>query len=237
MAGGPNGEAEGADVDAARFNSAFLAGAAGQQLDLSVFSRGNPVIAGNYRVDVYVNDSWKGRRDLDFQADGDGQAHACLSLPVLEELGVDTAAVLESVPAEGESCRVIDDWIEGARARFDSAQLRYELSVPQAFLRHAPRGYVSPALWDTGINAAYVGYHFNAIDSRNRMGGGWSNNRTAYLGLNSGLNIGGWQLRHDASLVGPHVRPSARRGPGRAAATGTASRPTSSARWPRCAGC
>lgn len=200
VAGGPNGEVEGADVDAARFNSAFLAGAAGQQLDLSVFSRGNPVIAGNYRVDVYVNDSWKGRRDLDFQADGDGQAHACLSLPVLEELGVDTAAVLESVPAEGESCRVIDDWIEGARARFDSAQLRYELSVPQAFLRHAPRGYVSPALWDTGINAAYVGYHFNAIDSRNRMGGGWSNNRTAYLGLNSGLNIGGWQLRHDASL-------------------------------------
>ncbi|WP_421441741.1 FimD/PapC N-terminal domain-containing protein, partial [Escherichia coli] len=45
-----------------------LAGAASahpgqaKQVDLAAFSNGNPMVAGNYRVDVYVNGAWQGRR-------------------------------------------------------------------------------------------------------------------------------------------------------------------------------
>ncbi|SKA19977.1 fimbria/pilus outer membrane usher protein [Novilysobacter spongiicola] len=199
MASGPTGDPGRADApEAARFNPAFLSGAAAG-IDLTAFSRGNPVVAGMYRVDVYVNGRWTGRRDLEFKAGADGAAAACLTLPVLEELGVDSTAVLD-VAADGEACRPLADWIPDAGARFDSADLRYDLEIPQAFMRRTPRGYVSPALWDPGISAGYLGYQFSAIDSRSRGEGAWRDHRTAYLGLNGGLNLAGWQLRHDASL-------------------------------------
>ena len=83
---------------------------------------------------------------------------------------------------------------------YDSGNLRYDLSIPQVFLRREARGYVNPALWDRGINAGFVGYSFNAIDSNSRVEGG-QRNRSAYLGLNAGLNLGGWQFRHDSNLT------------------------------------
>ncbi|WP_052106600.1 fimbria/pilus outer membrane usher protein [Novilysobacter defluvii] len=199
MASGPAGDADAADApEPARFNPAFLSGAAAR-IDLSAFARGNPVVAGMYRVDVYVNGRWNGRRDLEFSAAEDGRASACLSLTVLEELGADSGAVLD-VAGEGEACRRVEDWIPDARARFDPADLRYDLDIPQAFMRRTPRGYVSPALWDPGISAGYVGYQLSAMDSRSRHDGASRDSRSAYLGLNSGLNLAGWQLRHDASL-------------------------------------
>lgn len=197
---GPSGESEaGADSPGLRFNPAFLSGAAAG-VDLSAFARGNPVFAGTYRVDIYVNERWTGRRDLEFEADAGGTAVACLTLQDLETLGVDSSAVL-AVAGEGPDCREPGEWIPGAVATFDSAQLRYDLTVPQAFLRRTPRGYVDPALWDPGIRAAYLGYRFSVTESRNRLPDGWRESANAYLGLDAGVNLGAWQLRHDANLT------------------------------------
>ncbi|AWH55389.1 fimbrial protein [Stenotrophomonas sp. ESTM1D_MKCIP4_1] len=187
----------------AQFNSSFLSGKAGQ-VDLAAFANGNPMVAGSYRVDVYVNGAWQGRRDVEFKADAEGKVDACLSLPLLEEFGVDTEAVLvqqdAAVPASNDACVPVQQRMANAFGTFDSGSLRYDLSIPQVFLRRHARGYVNPALWDRGINAGFLGYTFNAVDSRTRTEGG-GRNRTAYLGLNSGINLGGWQLRHDSNLT------------------------------------
>ncbi|MEG1679884.1 MAG: FimD/PapC N-terminal domain-containing protein, partial [Stenotrophomonas sp.] len=84
VSGGP---ARPAAPEVAQFDSNFLSGS-GTKVDLSAFSNGNPMVAGDYRVDIYVNGSWKGRRDLPFRANGQGEVGACLGIALLEELGV-----------------------------------------------------------------------------------------------------------------------------------------------------
>lgn len=198
-----SGAANARAPESAQFNSSFLSGQA-KQVDLAAFSNGNPMVAGNYRVDVYVNGAWQGRRDLQFKADAQGRVDACLPLPMLEEMGVDSEAVLlqqdPSVPTDKTSCVPVQQRMANAYGVYDSGNLRYDLSIPQVFLRREARGYVNPALWDRGINAGFVGYSFNAIDSDSRVEGG-QRNRSAYLGLNAGLNLGGWQFRHDSNLT------------------------------------
>ncbi|MCI1089035.1 fimbria/pilus outer membrane usher protein, partial [Stenotrophomonas maltophilia] len=98
------------------------------------------------------------------------------------------------------SCVPVQQRMANAYGVYDSGNLRYDLSIPQVFLRREARGYVNPALWDRGINAGFVGYSFNAIDSDSRVEGG-QRNRSAYLGLNAGMNLGGWQFRHDSNLT------------------------------------
>lgn len=185
----------------AQFDADFLSGT-GQKVDLSAFINGNPMVAGTYRVDIYVNGSWQGRRDLQFKADRDGVVGACLGLPLLEELGVDTSQLTEPAQpsADVDGCVQIQQRMANAFGSYDSADLRYDVSIPQAFLRREARGYVNPALWDRGINAAFVGYSFNALDSDIRLPGG-DRNRNAYLGLNMGVNLAGWQFRQDANLT------------------------------------
>ncbi|AWH44878.1 fimbrial protein [Stenotrophomonas sp. ZAC14A_NAIMI4_1] len=192
-----------APPEQAQFNSSFLSGKAGQ-VDLAAFANGNPMVAGSYRVDVYVNGAWQGRRDVEFRADAQGKVDACLGLPMLEEFGVDSEAVLAqqdpAVATAADACVPVQQRMANAFGTFDSGSLRYDLSIPQVFLRRHARGYVNPALWDRGINAGFLGYTFNAVDSQTRTEGG-GRNRTAYLGLNSGINLGGWQLRHDSNLT------------------------------------
>ncbi|KAG1469524.1 hypothetical protein G6F57_012149 [Rhizopus arrhizus] len=198
-----SGAANARAPESAQFNSSFLSGQA-KQVDLAAFSNGNPMVAGTYRVDVYVNGGWQGRRDLQFKADAQGHVDACLPLPLLEEMGVDSEAVLlqqdPTLPTDKTSCVPVQQRMANAYGIYDSGNLRYDLSIPQVFLRREARGYVNPALWDRGINAGFVGYSFNAIDSDSRVEGG-QRNRSAYLGLNAGLNLGGWQFRHDSNLT------------------------------------
>ncbi|WP_244479155.1 fimbria/pilus outer membrane usher protein [Stenotrophomonas terrae] len=188
----------------AQFDSNFLSGS-GQKVDLSAFSNGNPIVAGTYRLDVYVNGTWKGRRDLPFRGNGKGDVDACLDLQTLEALGVDTEQL--QMPAEGGSamaadaaCPQLGERIPNAFGIYDSGNLRYDVSIPQAYLRREARGYVNPSLWDRGVTAGYIGYTFNVVDGETR-GAFDSRNRSAYLGMNMGLNLGGWQLRQDSNLT------------------------------------
>ncbi|MEQ9508469.1 MAG: FimD/PapC N-terminal domain-containing protein, partial [Alloalcanivorax xenomutans] len=67
----------GTQVAAASFNSDFLRGAA-KDMDVSRYAQGNPTLAGDYYLDVYVNGSWKGRNVLAFRAaPGEINAHTC----------------------------------------------------------------------------------------------------------------------------------------------------------------
>ena len=187
--------------EVAQFDSSFLSGS-GTKVDLSAFANGNPMVAGDYRVDIYVNGSWKGRRDLPFRANGQGEVGACLDIALLEELGVDTEQ-LQAVAADGTAenvCYQVQERMPNAFGIYDSSNLRYDLSIPQVNLRREARGYVNPALWDRGINAGFVGYSFNMVDGQTRGAFG-QRNRSAYLGLNVGLNLAGWQLRQDSNLT------------------------------------
>ena len=191
------------------FNEQFFPRNSGQSIDLSRFARGNPVPPGSYRVDLYVNAGWFGRTEVVFKdLSGNGIATPCFTPALLMQLGVDLTRLSPQAGkllnnADPAACVSIADLIPEASADYDSSDLRLDLSIPQAMLRRSARGYVSPELWDSGVTAGFVGYNFNTY----RVSGGAASSDQSYLGLNGGVNLGDWRLRHSASAVRQNGQP------------------------------
>jgi outer membrane usher protein len=178
------------------FSASFLGTDAGE-VDLTRFERGNPVLPGSYRVDLYVNEFRLSREDVRFVAD-DPQAPArpCFTRPMLDAANVDLDKLAaEGVQLDGD-CIDVSMAIPGATTQFDVATLRLDVSIPQVYMRRHARGYVDPALWDAGVTAFTLGYSFTAYATHYDG----HDQRQAYLGLKSGLNLGRWRLRNLSAL-------------------------------------
>ncbi|WP_440785041.1 fimbria/pilus outer membrane usher protein [Pseudomonas syringae] len=185
-----------------RFNTAFIQGS-DQPPDLQEFLRSNSVLPGTYRVDIYVNRTLSGRRDVTFSKNPlSGLIEPCLSLDMLKGFGLD----LNRLPADtepGEACFDLPARVEFARVDYQPAALRLSISIPQAVMVRGNRGYVAPELWDQGETAGFINYTFNGIKRRNKG----VDTDQYYVGLRNGLNIGAWRLRNESSLVQGNDQP------------------------------
>lgn len=187
------------DTAPVTFNSGFLQGQA-RGMDLSRYANGNPTLAGTYHADIYVNGAWKGRSALVFETPpGEVDARTCFTLETLERYGVDTTTLVDAAHAALDECRPLEAWIPEALTQLNTSTLRFDVTIPQAYLRRTARGYVDPRFWDPGVTAGLLGYNFNAFQSR-RQGDGGGTHNTAHLTLNGGFNVAGWQLRHHSNL-------------------------------------
>jgi outer membrane usher protein len=184
----------------ADFDRSMLSGSGQNTTDLSRFEHGNPVLPGVYNTDIYLNNVWVGRSDVRFAAAAsNASATACVNHKMLDQLRLNLDKLSDAIKArldDPKACVGIGELIPSATTTFDMSQLRLDASVPQAYLGQMPRGYVSPQYWDAGVPAALLNYNFNSyhIDSQGQS------QTTSYLGLNSGLNIGPWYFREDASV-------------------------------------
>ena len=182
------------------FNPAFLQGAT--QVDVSQFAHGNPVLPGEYLVDLWINDVWAGRVSIRFDAQpGSSIARPCIDRALIERLGLDfqklsaaARAGLKRIVSAG--CVDLQALIPSARVAFDLPQLRFDISVPQALTLRKPRGYVDPEFWDPGVPSGTLAYNLNAYRSTS-AGEAMSD---GHLDLSTGLNLGSWHLRQRSSL-------------------------------------
>jgi outer membrane usher protein len=192
------------------FNNGFLPRTAeGKPIDVSQFSRGNPVYPGKYSVRLNVNQNPVGRVEVVFTATQNPlHAKPCFDRGLLLQMGVDFSKLSLDPNADidsSQTCKRLPDLIPGATVDFDSSALGMDVTIPQAFMRRTSRGYVDPSLWDQGVNAGLLNYNFNAYHSSNRG----SAATDMYLGLNAGINVGRWRFRHNGSLsssVGEQTR-------------------------------
>ncbi|AZF26262.1 MULTISPECIES: fimbria/pilus outer membrane usher protein [unclassified Pseudomonas] len=189
----------GSEANIPEFDLAFIQGG-GEQLDLAEFLRQDNVAPGTYRVDIYVNRALTGRRDIRFDIiDKSGRTKPCLTLEVLEKLGVDVEKLKRNGVIDTglpDRCYDASELIDKASVEYDAARLQLHIGIPQAAMLRSARGYVDPALWDYGVNAGFVNYQFSGRRSEN------SGSTSDYysLGLRNGLNIGQWRLRNESSL-------------------------------------
>lgn len=140
----------------AEFDSAFLIGDA-QKVDISRFKYGNPVLPGEYNVDLYVNGQWFGKRRMVFKAlDPNKNAETCFTGMNLLEYGVkqDVLSKHTTLQKENNSCYKIEEWVENAFYEFDTSRLRVDIYSASRFAKNA-QGYVDPSVWDRGINAGF----------------------------------------------------------------------------------
>lgn len=178
----------------AEFDGSTLVGSA-QKMDLSAYTKGNPVLPGVYNLNVYINGSWIGKQEFEFKKydDSDVAAH-CFDLNQLISLGVDVSKIKLQ---DKKQCLLLNAWIPEAYARMNPGDLRYDLSIPQAYLKRTARGYVPPEVWDRGINAGFLSYNFNTQNATYNH----DSQTNSYLSLNTGLNLFGWQLRHNGNAT------------------------------------
>ena len=182
------------------FNSAFLQG--GSRVDVSRFSRGNPVLPGDYMVDLQINGKWVGRAAVHFNAQPDSDiALPCIDRSIIVRIGLDfehlpaaARAVLQK--AESAGCVDLGAVIPHAAVSFDLSELRLDLSVPQAALLRKPRGYVGPEFWDSGVPSATLGYNLNAY----RSATSYVTTTVGHLDLTAGVNLGSWHLRQRSAV-------------------------------------
>jgi outer membrane usher protein len=195
--GGANASASGGYAD---FDRSMLAGSGQNTTDLSRFEHGNPVLPGSYETDIYLNNVWVGRSDVRFAAaSANASATPCVDLRLLDQLRLHLDKLSDGTKAslsDPKACVDVGSLIPGATMTFDMSQLRLDTSVPQAYLDQKARGYVSPEYWDAGVPAALLNYNFNSYRS-NSQG---QTQTTSFLGLNSGVNLGPWHLREDATV-------------------------------------
>src|SRR6187402_542067 len=171
------------------FNSAFLPGGHAMKIDLSRYSRRNPVMPGTYDADIWVNGEWQMRRGVRFATeDLDADAIPCLSPVALVSFGI---ALSEGRAADNDVCRPLSEHVPGATTRFDVSEQRLDIEVPQAMLKRTRSGLVPPAQRDAGMASGQHGWRLNL--HRSTVAG---RSRTArFLAHESGINAGHWRVR------------------------------------------
>ncbi|EME3859306.1 fimbrial biogenesis outer membrane usher protein, partial [Acinetobacter baumannii] len=175
----------------ADFDTNFLVGNA-QKIDIGRFKYGNPILPGEYSLDVYINGQWLGKRKFVFKSTRSNEnAKTCFTPDMLLEYGV-KPEILHHEVSSTFTCNDLDKWVNDAFYQFDTSRLRLDISIPQVALQKNAQGYVDPRLWDRGINAAFFAYNASAYRIVN------NNHETnhAFMGTNVGLNLYDWQLLH-----------------------------------------
>lgn len=190
-----------------QFNTSFLQGAQ-SSVDLQLLLSANDVLPGNYRVDLYSNEVLVGRRDIDFRRNPkNGKAEACLTLDMLQQLGIDMnklEAAGKLNPNDPRACYDLPSLIDKATLRYDVSRLRLLASVPQIAMLRGMRGYVDPALWDDGVSAAFINYQL----SSNRNSTDYATTISNNLGLRNGINLGAWRLRNESNFNSSTGKPN-----------------------------
>jgi outer membrane usher protein len=200
-------------ADAVSFDTTFLRTDPKQTVDVTRFSRGNRASPGMYTVDIVVNDTRVARQDVRFVAAREGEsAHACFSHEMLQGFGIDFARIgadtgsgaQTSGQASANDCVGVTEAVPGASVDFDFSEQKLTLTVPHKYMRNAARGYVPPDMRQQGVNAGFISYGANAY----RTDGPGMHSTQSYLGINAGLNLGAWHLRHQSSVSAATGQPT-----------------------------
>lgn len=182
------------------FDPALLQGSAyGHGLDLQRFNHTqDSVPAGEYVLDVYLNNQLirqQEKIELIASATPDNAVEPCLPFEVVRASAIRTRS---SAASSTPHCLRISETGQKISWQVDMAKLRLNMTIPQAGLYHAPRGYIPVSEWDAGETALFLRhntnfYHTENTDSHLRYDYLWSN-------INGGFNIGLWQFRHQGNL-------------------------------------
>lgn len=187
-----NGTAVGMSAD---FDVGFLIGDA-KKIDITKFANGNPILPGEYSLDIYINGNWFGKQHLVFRATEDKKSsYTCFTPKQLLEYGVKAELVKNQIKSGAKECQALDKWIEDAYYNFDMSSLKLEISIPQVAMQNNARGYVDPSIWDHGVNAAFASYNANTYKTFDKLNN--TERANAFVSLNTGMNFEGWQLRHN----------------------------------------
>lgn len=188
----------------ANFNGQFLRlgskSTTSAELDTQQFSNGNPLTAGEYPSDIYINEQLVAHNTIRLATPDQGKpVGLCLTTSLLTQAHYNQQALPDSLVARlsnNDECVTTEDLDPEVSWKYDLNAMTLHLDIPQGKLEHKARGEIAPEQWNWGENVAYVNYNANLYGSNNND----QHYSSSYLGLQTGLNLGAWRLRHQSSL-------------------------------------
>lgn len=167
-------------------NLDFLQGA---KIIPSVFVSGSKYPAGEYVVDVLVNNENVGKYPLVISPEEDKNNALCFSSEWLNNAGVQLRlSDLQSVFNKQRQCYVLGK-VGYTDVDFNYGAQRLIFSIPQSYLISK----IDPSQWDYGINAARLKYSGNFNDSTNQK-------TSAYGNVDLMFNVGRWVLSSNMNV-------------------------------------
>lgn len=179
------------------FEDALLRGSTLGLGSISRFNKKDSYEAGKYQVDIYMNSKFVDRIELMFITKGDAVV-PCLSVSQLLQAGVNENALKNANPED--NCLDFKTLLPASDYHFDYAKLRFDLSVPQLFVKRVPRGYVDPRNLTAGETIGFSNYNLNQYHVSYNKEGIKRSTDSSYLSLNNGINAGMWRFRQQGSL-------------------------------------
>lgn len=177
------------------FDESLMLGSGFNSEYLAKLAKGDDILPGDYRVDVFINNVFHSREEIHFANSDDGaQVRPCINEVQWLKYGVLPEYI--SVKPGGERCDSYS--VENVSYSFEQGALRLDITLPQAYIKSLPRGYVPYEFWDEGETALFVNYNANYYKSEPRGSHG-NSSESLYVGLNSGFNLGLWQVRNHST--------------------------------------
>ena len=179
------------------FEASFLNVDDEKSVDLSRFANGSAGTPGTYKTALYVNELLISNSDIEFRVRQDKSVYPCLTPEIMKSItfNYDKLPANFFTPEKGATCFDLQHKLPDAQVNYDSNEQRLDIVIPQVYMQNVAKGTVSPELWDSGVPAMLLGYNVNGYNSE-------SNGQTfnsLFAGVNSGLNVGAWYLRHNGS--------------------------------------
>lgn len=172
------------------FDSSFLRVS---NIDIEQFSYKGYVPPGEYNPSMYLNDDYI----QEVSVSVDEKQRLCFLEPVGEALGIDFLSLPKeflSYLDKNNRCFYLGKiYLKNGTMEYNLSSSKLNIYIPQIYLNKLPRDYISPELWDEGVNAAYLSYNVSGFDSNN------GETQTVSSYFNAGINIGSWYFRHKGS--------------------------------------
>jgi outer membrane usher protein len=182
------------------FEMDFLKGKAFRNLTPLDVKRLGGTRPGNVDADVYRNGRMVSKNTVKFMVEPKSdEVRPCISPKLFQQFDVkpayispEGAKLLETANLliTPDNCLFLDQWVAGASSEFDPADLRLEITIAQAFLSRPNRQSVPPEMLSRGENAGFINYNLNNYNTKEIS--------SNFLGLQSGVNVAGWQLRYSS---------------------------------------
>ncbi|HDL7823580.1 TPA: fimbrial biogenesis outer membrane usher protein [Yersinia enterocolitica] len=172
------------------------------KVDLSLIEQGGQ-LPGTYLVDIILGGEKVDSTEVAFHSlklpNGEYSLQSCLTKDQLSRYGVAVDNYPELLPPaknsqQGEQASQCVNLaaIPQASEKFDFYTMRLVLNIPQVALR--PKDEIPVERWDDGITAFLLNYMANSSTTTYRQTG--EQQRSNYVQLYPGFNIGAWRIRN-----------------------------------------
>ncbi len=164
---------------------------------LTNFINDNGLLPGTYLTTIMWDRDVVDKRELSWVLSDDKQRLLPeLTKADLRELGVKVDAVPDMKDLDDATkIQDISRFIENARYDYDQDNQTLRLVIPQIYRDQAVAGAINPKFWDDGAPVAWTSYQFSGSQQHDSFG----KTSSSWLGLESGINLGAWRLRHNST--------------------------------------